>query len=99
MAAAVWSISSWNEYVESRGWWTLAPLVWFVGSVVLVVLQLVVSLMPSVILARATRERLPKWLRMTVITTAWLGLAISVGGAGGIWTHSKVTPTPHRVGP
>jgi hypothetical protein len=96
--AIVWSAKSWRDYLRERGWWSYWPLIWLIGSVGIAAMQLLLSVFPSLIIARRETS-LRKWLRRVVIWSSVIGLLITIGGVVLIILHSKYTPTPHRTGP
>jgi hypothetical protein len=90
-------VGHWREYMASRGWWTLAPVVWVVATGVVLAAQLSLSVLPSVIVSR--RHNLPAWLRRAVLLPALAGAAIAVLGLVSIFAYDAVRPPAEHRGP
>lgn len=95
--ATAWAVYVWREFLASRGWLTLAPALWLAGSAVLALVQIVLSLIPTCIVARRNTS-LPAWLTVAVRLAAVAGLLITVGSVVGLFVYDRLVPAPHHPG-
>jgi hypothetical protein len=96
--ASAWSIWEWRGYFHERGYWSLLPLLGLGGTVVLLVVQFILSLLPSLHFAQVKNSATPQWVRRTIFVMSLLGLLINVGGFGGIIAFDTLNPS-HATGP
>ena len=95
--AVRWSVLNWREAIRARGHWGLWPLFWLGGSAVLLLLQFLLSLLPSLAIKRRM-EASPMWLRRVVLVLACAGLLATVGGVAAVFIYDAITPAVHHPG-
>src|SRR5665213_23963 len=97
LAAVIWAVYSWRENIHERGWWSLWPLAWLVGSVVLVVLQVLLTIVPTYLILSKRRREFPTVARTAIWVLALTGLICTVGGFAAVCIYDSLTPAPHTI--
>jgi hypothetical protein len=96
--ASMWSMSSWRENLHERGYWSYWPLIWLIGSAVLLAAQLLLSIAPTVYVVSPHRCSLSRGVRMLVLFFGLAGAVVTIGGFVRICWYNYVTPLPHAIG-